>query len=162
MQLFSEITEELGRWKSTPWFPSFSAERGVALTTEVLYDACLTAFLLTGAMMPQRINDVRQGKLPRVSPDAFPRGRVLQCLFPAYRRRKARAAAAVDDTLADNLATWLGVALSMGLSWTGLTLAVLSALWSPPSPVLVVAAGHRPVPEGCAAGSLSSTTPPPH
>ena len=43
MQLFSEITEELGRWKSTPWFPSFSAERGVALTTTPLLSTTASA-----------------------------------------------------------------------------------------------------------------------
>ena len=62
-----------------------------ALAREVFLDAFFTAFFTCGGLMPQRINDVRHGRLPLVRPDAFPRGVVLRILFPRCRTRRGAA-----------------------------------------------------------------------
>lgn len=100
---------------------------GVNLITEVLADALLTAFFVSGGQLAPRIKDVQHGRLPLVAADAFPTGCCcMTLLFPPCRKRGGSAATRHDH--AHNVASWLSLTFVWGVGWGGLTLAGLEVL----------------------------------
>jgi hypothetical protein len=110
-------------WKAHP--------PNVALDIEVFADSMLTAFFVSGGQMPQRIRDVQYGRLPRVLPSAFPRGRLLTCLFPRGPRIKGRPPTRHDHCA--NLSSWFGTAFGWMLIWGGFTFIIIFVLWAAPT-----------------------------
>jgi hypothetical protein len=110
--------------------PGKQHQGGIALIGEVIVDATLTAFFVSGGMLHARINDVRAGRLPLVAPDAFPRGCLLPCLFPRCALRDGRPATRHDHC--NNIKSWAAIVLVCGIGWGCLTLGLLAVLWALP------------------------------
>ena len=98
----------------------------VALDTEVFIDTLMTAFFVSGGQLPQRIKDVQFGRLPRVAHNAFPRGRLLSCLFPRCTARPTR------QNHAANIGAWFGLSFCWMLVWGSFTFVVVFVFWSSP------------------------------
>lgn len=106
-----------------------ASRRGVALITEVLGDAFFCAWGVAGALLPRRRRDVRQGRLPLIAADAFPRGCLLKCAFP---RIDPRGRPIEPNDHPQNLKSWHAVAFSWAVGWGGMTLSLLALLWALP------------------------------
>lgn len=103
-----------------------SPEQGVNLVRTIFIDAILTAFFTSGAQLPQRINDVRHGRLPLVQSHAFPRGWVMHALFPPCRKSSGSPATRHDH--GRNFLSWASLTLIWGVGWGALSLVALELL----------------------------------
>jgi hypothetical protein len=110
--------------------PGEQEQGGISLVSEVLVDATLTAFFVSGGMISARVKEVRNGRLPLVLADAFPRGWLLSCMFPRCSKRGGVPATRHDHL--HNVGSWLGITAAFGFGWGGMTLGVLGALWALP------------------------------
>ena len=122
---FSEAGDACAVW------PGHQPPHGIAIDQEVFVDAFLTAFFVSSGQL-QRITDVHKGKLPRVAADAFPRGRLLSCLFPRGPRVRGNQAPTRKDHSA-NVASWFLLALSWCFVWGGFTFVVVFVMWAAPA-----------------------------
>jgi len=98
----------------------------IHIISEVFIDAFLTSFFISGVSLAGRTRDVRNGTVPPVSPEAFPRGAVLSLLYPRcgpITRRERRLA---------NVRSWVGITITWGTLWGTFTMLTAFVLYLVP------------------------------